>query len=1111
MKKLLVLLPALLALFVFGGAGSVAAAPTPGSGTGPTPGTETTFSVTSPDGRLSFRLSSDNNDLVFSLLSAGKPLVLPSPLRFMLDGNLITGKARISSSKKYTVHETYPWLGAHSTAVNDCNGMEVKLQKNNISYALEIRVFNDGAAFRVLVPGAAEAVRVPDEATVFRLPGESTIWYHDINGHYEGVHEKKQLSQVQEGTWVAPPATIKLPQGSYIAVTEANLQGYSGMVLQSDGKSGLVVKMAHRQPASHPYVLRYSPDDVARLAKPAAIRGAITTPWRVMLTGDLNTMVNSDIVHNLCPPPDPALFPQGEHTTWVRPGRAVWKYLDGGGDGTPEVMKKFTDEAAQLGFEYNILEGFWRKWTDQQLKDLVDYSRQKKVGIWLWAHSKELHDSAVRQQLFQHCHDLGIAGLKLDFFDHEAKEVIDLYDDILKETAALGLLVDFHGSNKPTGLSRTWPNEMTREAVKGMEASKLEDRATHETTIPFTRMLAGPAEYTVVHFGPRRKNTSLTHQVASAVILGGAPMLTYAANPENLLASPAAELIKKIPADYDETIVLPGSEIGEMAAFARRKGDTWFLAVMNGTAPRKIRIPLSFLKKTSTGLVASDEAARSGVDSVGIRMSSITSSPEDVLELDLAAGGGYLACFTPPHTGFYNVREFGAKGDGVAIDGDAINRAIDAASAAGGGTVYFPAGNYLSYTIRLKNYISLYIDQGAAIIAATPVNKVGYDAPEPNPFDKYQDFGHSHWKNSLIYGEGLHDISILGPGLIWGKNLTRSTNVPEGGGNKTIALKLCYNVTIRDVSVLHGGHFAILATGVDNLTIDNMKVDTDRDGFDIDCCKNVRVSNCTVNSPFDDGICLKSSFGLGWAKATENVTITNCQVSGYDEGSLMDGTFKRTYKRYSDSTTTGRIKMGTESNGGFKNVTISNCVFDYSRGLALETVDGALLEDVSITNITMRDIVNAPIFIRLGARMRGPDTIPVGVCRRIILSNIVVYNADYRHGCIISGLPGHPIEDLQMSNIRIYFKGGGTADMAKREIPEFEKDYPEPYRFGKMPAYGFFLRHVNNLDMHDVQVSTLVRDERPAFIFNDVKGVSMSHVTAQQSSNWPMFSIVSPK
>ena len=453
----------------------------------------------------------------------------------------------------------------------------------------------------------------------------------------------------------------------------------------------------------------------------------------------------------------------------------------------------------------------------------------------------------------------------------------------------------------------------------------------------------------------------------------------------------------------------------------------------------------------------------------------------------------------------YNIKDYGAQGDGRTNDGNAINKAIDAAATAGGGTVYFPAGSYPSYTIHLRSNISLYIDLGATLIGAAPVNKTGYDLPEPNAFDKYQDFGHSHWKNSLIYGENLHDIAILGPGLIWGRDLTRSTNVPEGGGNKAIALKLCHNVTIRDVSVLHGGHFAILATGVDNLTIDNMKVDTDRDGFDIDCCKNVRVSNCTVNSPFDDGICLKSSFGLGYAKTTENVTITNCQVSGYDEGSLLDGTFKRTWKKYSDSTTTGRIKMGTESNGGFKNVTISNCVFDYSRGLALETVDGALLEDVAITNITMRDIVNAPIFIRLGARMRGPDTIPVGTCRRIILSNIVIYNADYRHGVIISGLPGHEIEDLQMSDIRIYYKGGGTAEMAARDVPEFEKEYPEPYRFGKMPAYGFFIRHVKNLKMHDVEVSYMSPEQRPAFILDDVTTTRMHHITAEKPSAAPSF------
>jgi polygalacturonase len=447
---------------------------------------------------------------------------------------------------------------------------------------------------------------------------------------------------------------------------------------------------------------------------------------------------------------------------------------------------------------------------------------------------------------------------------------------------------------------------------------------------------------------------------------------------------------------------------------------------------------------------------------------------------------------------FYNVRDFGAKGDSVSIDQNAINAAIDAAAEKGGGTIYFPPGIYATYSIRLKSNISLYIDQGAVILGAKEVNGVGYDEPEPKTsYDAYQDFGHNHWKNSLIWGIDLHDISIVGQGLIWGKGMSRSTNQPKGGGNKAIGLKNCRNVNLQDFSILHGGHFALLATGVDNLNIHNLKVDTDRDGFDIDCCKNVRISNCTVNSPFDDGICLKSSFGLGYARATENVTITNCQVSGYDEGTLLDGTFKRNYKRYSDSTTTGRIKFGTESNGGFKNITITNCVFDYSRGLALETVDGGLLEDVTISNITMRDIVNAPIFIRLGGRMRGPDSLKMGSCKRVILSNIVAYNVDYRHGAIISGLPGYEIEDLQLNNIRIYYKGGGPKDSINRVVPEFQKDYPEPYRWKIMPSYGFFIRHVKNLKMNDVQVSFMNDDPRPSFILDDVADAVLSDIQAE--------------
>lgn len=440
----------------------------------------------------------------------------------------------------------------------------------------------------------------------------------------------------------------------------------------------------------------------------------------------------------------------------------------------------------------------------------------------------------------------------------------------------------------------------------------------------------------------------------------------------------------------------------------------------------------------------------------------------------------------------FNVRDFGAKGDGANLDTKAINETIDKAAGSGGGTVYFPAGSYLTGSIHLKSNIALYIDQGATIVAAPEENISEYDKPEQKIDNMYEDFGHRHWHNSLIWGENLHDISILGPGTIWGKGLVRSNKGEDDiRPNKSISLYLCRNVIIRDVTLFHAGWFAILATGVDNFTIDNLKIDTNRDGMDIDCCQNVRISNCSVNSPHDDGICLKSSYGLGYARSTENVTITNCQVSGYDEGTFLDGTFKK-----SDKAPTGRIKFGTESNGGFRNITISNCVFDYCRGLALEAVDGAHLENVAIDNITMRDVVNSPIYICLGARMRGPEGTPLGKVRRIMISNIVVYNVDSVSSAIITGIAGNEIEDVKLKDIKIYYKGGGTKEQASREVPALEKEYPEPGRYGVMPAYGFYVRNVKGIQFENIDLNVLHKDVRPAFFLNRVTDASFKFVTA---------------
>jgi polygalacturonase len=460
----------------------------------------------------------------------------------------------------------------------------------------------------------------------------------------------------------------------------------------------------------------------------------------------------------------------------------------------------------------------------------------------------------------------------------------------------------------------------------------------------------------------------------------------------------------------------------------------------------------------------------------------------------------------------FELRTFGAKGDGKTLDTPAINRAIETAAAAGGGTVRFSAGNYLSHSIHLRSNITIYLSPGATLIAAESPGQggVGYDPPELNAWDKYQDFGHSHWHNSLIWGEGISNVSILGPGLIWGRGLSRGsgdTALAPGVGNKSISLKNCHNVILRDLSILHGGHFAVLATGVDNLTIDNLTIDTNRDGIDIDCCRNVRVSNCSVNSPWDDGICLKSSYGLGFARPTDHVTITNCYVTGcYEKGTLLDGTYKRIGPDYR-APQNGRIKFGTESNGGFRNITVSNCVIEGCHGLALETVDGGLLEDVSISNLTMRDITDVPFFLRLGRRMRGPEGAPVGQLRRVNISNVVVSNCASRQATIVTGIPGHYIEDVELSNIYVMHQGGGRKDDVAIQPSELENAYPEPSSFGPMPAHGFFIRHVKSIHMHDVEINYAQDDLRPALLLDDVEGAYFARMRLSRASNVPTIAL----
>ncbi len=601
--------------------------------------------VASPNGKVKMTILPNAERLTFTVTIGDTPVLDPSTIVMNVDGYDLSSGVVLSKVERYEINEEYPWRGKHNKALDHCNGARIELQHDLsfTNYVLEIRVFNDGVAFRHIIPGEEGVFRVPDEYTTFVLPAGSTVWSHDLGGHYEAAYKKQDISDIEAGQWAGPPVTFRLPgDAGYASITEANLVNYSGMALEADGRRGFVTGLGHRQPLNYPYELRYGREEAKRLGKPASVSGTITTPWRVVMVGrDLNTLVNSTIVPNLCPPPDPKYFPDGIETSWVKPGRAVWRYLDGG-DRSFEGMKEFSRLAGQLGFEYHVIEGFWERWTDEQIKELADYSRKQGVGLLFWKHSKELHAPEAREEFFTRLHKLGVAGAKIDFFDHEAKEVIDHYEALLAKAAENQMIVDFHGANKGTGRERFWLNELVREGVRGMESSSLKERARHETILPFTRFLAGPTEYTTMHFGDRRGDTTWAHQIASLAIFDS-PLLTMAAHPQSVLDNPAADVIKSIPAVWDETIVLPDSQIGELAIFARRTGQTWFLAVMCGPQAKTIQVPLSFLGNGSykASLVRDHKEKADAVV-----LEDKTFQRSDSLTIEMTNGGGFVGRFS---------------------------------------------------------------------------------------------------------------------------------------------------------------------------------------------------------------------------------------------------------------------------------------------------------------------------------------------------------------------------------------------------------------------------------------------------------------------------------
>lgn len=423
-----------------------------------------------------------------------------------------------------------------------------------------------------------------------------------------------------------------------------------------------------------------------------------------------------------------------------------------------------------------------------------------------------------------------------------------------------------------------------------------------------------------------------------------------------------------------------------------------------------------------------------------------------------------------------SVRDDGAAGDGKTLDTASIQKSIDAVAEAGGGVVFFPSGVYLTGTIELRTRVRLHLSPGALLLGSSRLEDY------PVRQSSYRSYTDNYTERCLIRAEGAAEIGIEGSGVIDGQGASFS------GEYKVrpylIRFVECTRVHMRDVRILNSPMWVQHYLACDDVRISGItvksRVNGNNDGIDIDSCHGVRISDCDISSG-DDAICLKSTS----ARVCRDVVVSNCVVSSHCNA----------------------IKLGTESNGGFQNINISNCSLYDTRlsGIALEIVDGGVMENVVVSSITMRNVLG-PVFLRLGDRGRpfrdGDPKPPPGRLGGIQIQGIQATGAG-RIGCSITGIEPAPVKRVSLRDISIEFEGGGTPEDAARKVEELADKYPEYTMFRTLPAYGFFCRHVEDLSMSGLRLSYSKPDARPAMIFDRLAGLRLTDVTAQIAETTP--------
>jgi alpha-glucosidase len=634
--------------------------------------------LASPDGKVGVTIAlkekldpyPPGSRVYYSIQYQGQPVLLDSPLG--LDFKEMPPLARdlqILGESRQSINE--PWtavVGKRKQVVNHANELRLELgesagRKRRLD--LVFRAYNDGVALRYCLPEqpSFKDFRLTSERTEFHFAGNHTIWaaqYGAYRSSQESEFEKISLEKVSSKSILGLPLLVQASETCFAAITEANLTDWAGMYLTGAG--------------NHPYALSTTlsprPDEPGVLVRSQAPR---YSPWRVIMLGTTaGSLIESNLVANLN---EPCVL---RDTSWIKPGRSAWdrwwcgSYAPDAGfpfGMNTASMNYFTQFAADMGWEYVLVDWTWygepldpnaditKSISEVDLPAIIKFAHDRNVNVIIWLRWN--HVNRQLDQAFPLYEKWGIAGVKVDFMDSDDQEMVNFYHRVIKKAAEHHLLVDFHGAYKPTGLQRTYPNYITQEGVMGNEYNKWSSRVTpeHNVTLPFTRMLAGPLDFTPGGFRHVRKNNfkpqdvapmvmgTRAHQLAMMVVYES-PLQVLCDSPYNYRNQPGLDFLQVVPTNWDETRVLNG-QVGEFITMARQSGDRWFLGGMTNSQGRTVEIPLSFLGKGrfQTSIYSDSPDSLDFPERIRIEKKTVTSA--EVLKMTLAPEGGFAVALIP--------------------------------------------------------------------------------------------------------------------------------------------------------------------------------------------------------------------------------------------------------------------------------------------------------------------------------------------------------------------------------------------------------------------------------------------------------------------------------